>query len=263
MNHHGWLDTCLGTRFDNRISTITAGLHKRLFFWLNYFIPFSFRILKLKLYSLCLWNTQSCLLNACLWILHFHIEMTWNAGWNLTSLSLTSKLNERQATFIFPKSWIFPFSSFNLQSILKDFHIAVTQFWIAMLWNFPFFLVDLKSRWEPIYFSISREVNIPLFNFGFGLDMNFSHRIDSCLNCDAWKFSSLFGRLEISMRANSLFSISREVNIPLFTDNINLLQSGFTLVWAQIPEESQREENILHHLNFVKRSVLWTTGKKV
>ena len=38
------------------------------------------------------------------------------------------------------------------------------------------------------------------------------------------------------------FSISREVNIPLFTDNINLPQSGFTPVWAQIPEESQRRK---------------------
>ena len=132
-----------------------------------------------------------------------------------------------------------------------------------ILGHFPLFSVDLKSRWEPIHFSISREVNIPIFNSGFGLALRFLHCIDSCLECDAWKFPTLFGWLEISMRANSLFSISREVNIPLFTDNINLPQSGFTLVWAQIPEESQREENILHHLNFVKRSILWATGKKV
>ena len=101
-----------------------------------------------------------------------------------------------------------------------------TIFWVNIIW---YILLNLKSKLYSL--NLWNKLSWP---------MSVSFHIGRIPHVEMAK--TCFWLTQYLDERQFHFSISREVNIPLFTDNINLPQSGFTLVWAQVPQEPQKRK---------------------
>ena len=119
-----------------------------------------------------------------------------------------------------------------------------------------FFMFDFKTQWEATYFYISQELDIPVFIFYPSVHLKrFSHRSDSVLDSNALA-PSLFGWLEISMRAffrfpkRWIFRFSLTTLIFLRVDSLwcelKFLKNRRGGKYFTSPEFCQKEHTLSH-----------------